>query len=435
MRADVERFIAREALLVPRQPVWVAVSGGVDSMVLLHVLRSLGHPCNVVHVDHGLRGEASAGDRAFVEAYCSAQNIPCRSYRVDVAAHAEAHGGSVQMAGRALRYALFQELVREGPHVLALGHHADDAVETLLLHVLRGTGALGWASIPPKSGPFVRPLLGVDRAAIADYARARAVPFREDASNTDPKYLRNRVRAELLPFMEALRPGARLTLSRSLGMLRELTALAEVHVRQQLPDQQPDAHGIRRLPFTSLAATSTPLLLLQAWTATAGFHPDVLEAMLGAVDAHHTGAHFVEGTHRVTVDRDALLLDELPTLAEFVVHAGTDGEGGGFIWHFGADVPASIAGADTAWLDADRLHFPLLLRPWREGDRMRPMGLAGSKLISDLLIDAKVPLPMKDRTYVLLSGDAVVWASGLRVGEGVRAVPGTRHVLRIGLRH
>src|SRR6185369_6852860 len=169
MRTEVERFIAREQLLAEREPVWVAVSGGVDSMVLLHLLRALGHPCSVVHVDHGLRGTESDGDRAFVEAYCTERKVPFRALRVDPVAEAEEQGGSVQMAARDLRYAGFNELLREGPHRMALGHHADDAVETLLLHLMRGTGVHGWAAIPAKAGAFVRPLLAVDRAAIQAY--------------------------------------------------------------------------------------------------------------------------------------------------------------------------------------------------------------------------------------------------------------------------
>ncbi|HEX2617404.1 MAG TPA: tRNA lysidine(34) synthetase TilS [Flavobacteriales bacterium] len=431
MRAEVQRFIARERLLRAGEPTWVAVSGGVDSMVLLDVLRSLGHRCSVAHVDHGLRGTESDGDRVFVETYCAEHKIPFRAKRVDPKAHAEAYGGSVQMAARALRYAWFQELLAEGPSRLALGHHADDAVETLLLHLLRGMGIHGWATIRPMNDGFIRPLLSVDRAAIMTYAQERGVPFREDASNADPKYLRNRVRGEVLPLLEALRPGARRTMARSAAVLRELEALAEERMRAFAMDSGAEADGLRRLPLHLLTESITPLLRLRAWLGDADVHPDVIDQLLQAVHEGRTGAQFTVGDARVTVDREALILHRSVEAAFIEVHDGVPGGKGPFNWQFEASLPERFADAHTAWLDADRLQFPLVLRPWQQGDRMRPLGLNGSKLVSDLLIDAKMPMPMKARTYVLVSGGKVVWLAGLRLGEGVAATEGTQRVLRI----
>ena len=221
MLAEVERYIRRERMLEAEQPVLVAVSGGVDSMVLLHVLRALGHPCEVGHVDHGLRGAESDADRAFVEEHCRVNDIPFRVTKVDPKASAKGMEVSVQMAGRELRYAWFAELLKELGRPLAMGHHRDDATETLFINLLRGTGAHGWASIPPVSGNIVRPLLCVDRDAILTYAREDQVQFREDSSNADPKYLRNRIRHELLPLIEAMRPGAHKAIARSVDLLRE----------------------------------------------------------------------------------------------------------------------------------------------------------------------------------------------------------------------
>ncbi|MBK6777710.1 MAG: tRNA lysidine(34) synthetase TilS [Flavobacteriales bacterium] len=227
MLAEVQRFVARESLLAPSEPVLVGVSGGVDSMVLLHVLRALEHTCTVVHVDHGLRGAESDADSAFVEAHCRERGIECVIERVDVRGKA-GEGQSIQMAARELRYAVFERvLTGKSARKMALAHHADDSVETLLMNLMRGTGVAGWRGIPPIAGRFVRPLLSVGRAAILEYASKYKVPFREDSSNTDPHYLRNRVRNELLPLMEQLRPGARNVLARDADDLRRLTSIVE----------------------------------------------------------------------------------------------------------------------------------------------------------------------------------------------------------------
>ena len=166
MRERVARTIARHALLQPGEALWVAVSGGVDSMVLLHVLRSLGHPVQVVHVDHGLRGPESDADRALVRDHCAKHGIPFHVEVVDVRAAMERMGGSVQMAARAERYAVFERLMNSGPHKLAMAHHADDVVETALMNLLQGMGQHGWKSIPVKRAGFIRPLIDQDRAAI-----------------------------------------------------------------------------------------------------------------------------------------------------------------------------------------------------------------------------------------------------------------------------
>ncbi len=229
MRDDVRRFIRREELLAPGEAAWVAVSGGSDSMVLLHVLRALGHPVHAAHVDHGLRGAESDADRALVERWCRELGVPCRTTRVDVHARAAEQGVSVQMAARALRIAWFESLSEEGPRAVALAHHRDDAIETMWINLLRGSAGAGRGGIAPRNGDRIRPFLCVDKAAILAYAQAHGVPFREDRSNRDPHYLRSRVRQELVPMLEALRPGSLRAMGRSQAWLREL----EVAGRQQ----------------------------------------------------------------------------------------------------------------------------------------------------------------------------------------------------------
>lgn len=432
MRERVRQAIERQALLQAGEPLWVAVSGGVDSMVLLHVLRELGHPCHAAHVDHDLRGGESDADVLFVRTYCEERSIPFRSIKVDVVAQAALSGGSVQSAARALRYEWFGELVEQGPKTLALAHHGDDAIETLFIHLMRGMGLHGWETIPPRSGAFIRPLLAEGRESIMAYAMRHGIQFREDGSNADPKYLRNRVRHELLPLLETWRPGTHRTLGRNVALLRELDALAQQHVAEVLSDIAPGPDGTTRIPFARILEGRTPRLVLYRALGHLGLHPDRYEDLIDAISNSSVGASFPAGDHRVFVDREELVIAPVVALRSWAVAAPAN---------LDSEVPLRFASCDAAdvdlaqgptvaWLDVEALRFPLELRPWRHGDRMHPIGLGGSKLVSDMLIDAKVPRDRKAHCYVLVSGGAIVWLCGLRIAEGFQAKATSRSVWR-----
>ncbi|MBP7407534.1 MAG: tRNA lysidine(34) synthetase TilS [Flavobacteriales bacterium] len=431
MIEQVQRTMRRHGMAPAGAPLWVAVSGGVDSMVLLHVLRSMQHPCHVVHVDHGLRGAESDGDRELVAAYCSAHRIPFTCVPVDVMARKVLTGGSVQMAARELRYEVFTRCTQEGPAQLAMAHHRDDLIETYFLNHLRGMGAHGWMGIPPITGSFIRPLLDVDREGILAYAKEHAVPFRQDTSNDDPKYLRNRVRHELLPLLEDLRPGVRRILARDVELMGEMSIAAVAHAETILAGA--DWIGeLPKIPIDLLGRTGSPHLVLRIaldrWTP----HPDQLDAILRAVHDRAVGAIFPLGEQELVVDREVLVVrdvarspehwtiptpDAVPASAPLSITPCSVGEIARGYWN------------DRVWLDADVLRFPVELRTWKDGDRMRPVGLGGSKLISDVLTDAKVPADRKQDALVLVSGGRIAWLCGHRVGEGFQATAQSQRVL------
>jgi len=427
MRERVERTLRSHALLKPGAATWVAVSGGVDSMVLLHVLSTLGHPLKAVHIDHGLRGGESDADAELVRSFCEAINVPLVLERVDVKALAASSGSSTQMAARSLRYEVFQQCVDQGPAVLAMAHHADDAVETFFIHAMQGMGMRGRAGIPLRSGPFIRPFLEVDRASILDYAHRHAVPFREDSSNRDPVYLRSRVRHELLPFLESMRAGSVSVLKRDMVLAREMDRAVQCHLASVVGPLMPDAFGALHVARNIILGSGMPHLVLQHVLHGLGLHPDRMEDILHALEDGHVGARFPAGTREVFVDRDGLVIapvqQELPI---WTIPTWTD---------MPVELPllvidkASSPGPaafdrQVAHVRQEALRFPLVLRPWQLGDRMRPAGLGGSKLVSDILVDAKVPLHRKRNAYVLISGDRIIWLCGLRLAEGAAADPG-----------
>jgi len=431
---EVKRFLNSEALLSPNEPVWVAVSGGVDSMVLLSVLHALGHPCHVLHVDHGLRGSESDADRGFVVQWCETHGLPFRVVPVDVQAEQHDHGGSRQMAARALRYAAFNKAVQDGPHKLALAHHADDAIETFFVHLMRGMGLRGWGTIPIRSGPFIRPLRSQTRAAIEGYAQTHGIPHREDSSNNDTHYLRNRIRHELIPMLEEWRPGSRKVLQRDTVLFSEMQHAAEAQVQIALEGLNADKDGTTRVPFQRILDGGIPRLVLRSLLEDDGFHPERLEEVLRAIGDGHTGAEFTEGARTVLVDRDELVItehQEPPKTWRFnSIHDVPPGSPFSLTECAVEDVDLS-EGATVAWMDAGSVVFPLELRPWKAGDRMRPSGMQGSKLVSDILIDAKVPRDRKRHVHVLLSEGKVIWLCGLRIAEGTQVGSYSERVLRL----
>lgn len=435
MREAVQRLLRGPCQVPEGTPLWVAVSGGVDSMVLLHVLHALRHPLHVLHVDHGLRGAASDADRALVEATAAALGLPCHVERVNIAAHQQGTGASMQMAARAARYAVFQRAVAEGPERLAMAHHADDAVETLLMHLLRGMGSDGWGGIPLCRGPFLRPLLDTSRAAIEAYARAHRIAFREDASNNDPKYLRNRVRHGLMPVLEELRPGARAVLRRNAALARDLNELARQRLAELEQAVRCNADGSAELPFSVLEASGAPQLLLARFAAPAALHPDMLEALFRAVVDRRTGARFLGDGHAVHVDRAMVLLVPDAPLANRTytvpLRPPWTVTGPVEMAEVGGEALEQVHPANVLLLDADAVEGLLRLRPWRKGDRMAPSGMKGTRLISDLLVDAKVPLHRKRAVQVLEDDRGIIWCCGLRRSRLALPAPRPGRLLKV----
>lgn len=427
--------MARHGMPGPSTPLLVAVSGGLDSMTLLHVLMQRGHPCTVLHMDHGLRGEAGPREQAFVRDHCTRMGLPFHTTHAALAGQERPAGVSVQMAARAARSAWFEEMMtRTGVPMIATGHHADDAVETLLLHLLRGTGVNGLAGLRPVSGARIRPLIEVSRKEILDHAVANDIRWVEDPSNAGPTYDRNRIRNELLPLCEAIVPGAGRTLARDVTLFRELSALALRTLDAQM-DGVRTPGGIHLAP---IRASDHPLLLLTHALSPHPPHPDVVVELLEAIRTRKTGATFIWNATTITVDREELMFHpreehalEEWTIAEDLVIA--DGAPVRFLpcRPEEARPPYSMK---KVWLDRDRLEFPLVLRPWREGDRMQPMGMRGTKLVSDILIDAKVPRPAKSGVLVLCSAGELVWVVGHRLAEGVQVMPDSRHVIQAEVR-
>ena len=453
----------------------VAVSGGPDSMALLHALLHLrcrlGLSLRGAHLDHGLRGDAGADDAAFVAGVFDAAEMPCDVEKADVAAYRTAHRLSLEQAAREVRYAFLARVYREhGADAIALGHTADDQAETILMHVVRGSGLTGLRGMEASSSRrvegtevrSVRPLLGITRADTEAYCRTLGLRPRMDESNRSPQFTRNRVRAELLPLLEELNPSVRDALLRlSTAATRELSYLdSEAEkVWEDAADVRQDRVALDRRTVSRLPTALRTHLLRRAVGAVKGdlegvhmrhvddmmrllkgpagraidlpgglrFHVCYDEVIIAHADAELCPLPRLEGEHPLAVPGetsagnwtvDVRLVDNPG--ADALRDAG-DGRGEAFENPVARLSPGAISGG-------------LVLRTRWPGDRFHPLGAPGSKKLKDFMGDAKVPASWRDRVPLLVNPRGIAWVAGWRIAEWCRATPGDRQVVEISLR-
>ncbi len=418
--------------------VLIAVSGGVDSMTLLHLFREAGYVPGVAHANFGLRGKESDGDEAFVKEYCQKHKLSFYSKRFDTKNYAEGHGLSVQMAARELRYTWFDELMVEGGyHWLATAHHLSDNLETVLLRWSSGAGLDQLTGIPRRNDRVIRPLLFATRDEIVDYAKTAKIVWREDSSNLSTEYARNFIRHEVIPKLKEINPSLESTFAQG---LEKLEGAAELMRRGlgQLRDAMTRQEG------TDLFIDKSLLLLLQhpavvcyEWLKEFGFDFDRCQQLAVAAASGHPGARFLSASHQAVVDRDYIIVAPLSheEFHDVWVEDGQDKAAlGPWVLHVRKERGKTISSdRSVATVDASTLRFPLLWRKWKPGDRFVPFGMTKTKKLSDFLVDEQVPLVEKDRVTVICSGDEVVWVAGYRPDNRYKITAKTETVLTLRL--
>ena len=401
----------------------------------------------VAHCNFHLRGEESDGDAALVREWAEAAGLPFYCTDFDTAAYASEHGLSVEMAARELRYGWFAELCRtHGFDAVAVAHNADDNAETMLLNLVRGTGSRGLCGMKAEGvvpgAPDVRllrPLLGMSRADICDYAASHGVQWREDRTNSDIAFKRNRIRHEVMPVMESLNPAFLRTLAREGQVFsREyeaLTAFAQGFAGRFLKDGRIALAGFSDAPGWEYG--------LYRLTEECELPWDVFEALRSFV----AGGEFVSGKEfrgaagRVVSASDALVVETFRGAAEgevFLIPGVGEYEVGGFMVRVERFVrPEGFELRQTRGVlvfDARAMAFPLRLRRWQDGDWMRPLGLRGSKKLSDLFVDLKYSLVDKARALVMeLDGAHVGALLGERIDDSLKVGPSTTEIVRISV--
>lgn len=404
-----------------------AVSGGVDSMVLLHLMDRAGFDPIVATVEHGLRGEESKKDMRLVEEYARSKNLEFLSRSLTLL-DAARNGRSMQMMARDHRYEWFHELLESIPGSrLATAHHKDDQLETLLLGILQGVGVTGVGGIPVAKNRMIRPLLCVTRQEIHDYAIAEKIPFREDKSNQDPKYLRSRIRHELIPLMEDM-AGSRRTLYRFADLQ---AALSKIGSHTIIPGcAEHDVVWWPRAKFNSTDA----YLLVGATMRPYGLHPEEVDGVVNALSTGSFGKSFSMGELELLLERDRIVVRPSkrspmePMVIDDIAQCNVPKLTSELLSPQHVEI---FNDPRKAFFDAGKVSGRHVLRPWQAGDRMRPYGMKGTKLISDMLNELDLDVTEKEQALVLDNGKEVLWLVGHRIADGYGVQRSTESVLCI----
>jgi tRNA(Ile)-lysidine synthase len=406
---------------------------------MAHLFKACGYPLAMAHMNFQLRGEDSHGDEAFVRKLADELQIPLFVKKVETKLFAKKNHLSTQVAARDLRYAFFEELcVSHGFTKVAIAHHADDQAETFFINLQRRAGLRGLAGIPLERKNIIRPLLFATRAQIEAYAQQNNLTFRNDSSNNSDDYLRNRIRHHLLPKAEEVLPRFLSALTVTMNHLRETDEMIRCMIAEK---QKALFHRMAdeiRIPIKSL----TKLRPLKTWLhyllEDFGFNPEVIQSAAVAIESNQSGKVFLSNQYRMVIDRTEVIivpLQQLKIAEEVILPADCTSIESPFrldikVIERTKNVNLKVA-AHTALFDYDQLIFPLLLRPWRQGDRFYPYGMEGSKLVSDFLIDSKVSITDKEKTYVLLSGDKIIWVVGLRASRYAAVTRETKNIFKL----
>ncbi|QEM13834.1 tRNA lysidine(34) synthetase TilS [Mucilaginibacter rubeus] len=427
-------FIEQNSLFTPATKILAAVSGGIDSVLMVHLLKAAGYDFGIAHCNFQLRGDEALRDQAFSRSLAATLDIPFHTVNFDTEQYAADNKISIQMAARDMRYQWFDTISQQsGYEAIALAHHQNDTIETILLNLTRGTGIAGLHGILPKNGKLVRPLLFLTRAEIQTIVTAEGLTFVEDSSNASAKYARNKIRLEVVPKLKELNPSLEKTFENSLLHFRDLELLLELkleELRQTLLQIHDD--GIY-LSIAEVKQLNPKRLLLFKLLNEYGFNEATIDDLIDSLDKH-SGRVFESGTHTLLLDRDNIILKPRSTVlpVEIIIN-DKDHEA-----HFGVyrvnllhdnsplivkDNPMAVS------IDADKLIYPLRVRTWNEGDYFFPLGMKGKKKLSDFFINQKVPLHQKEEIPILVNGNGeIMWIGGYRPDERYKVSDNTKKV-------
>ncbi|GHT49353.1 tRNA(Ile)-lysidine synthase [Bacteroidia bacterium] len=426
-----EHGLAPSGFSTPTPKIIVGLSGGADSVVLLYVLQRLGYECLAAHCNFHLRGEESLRDEQVALNLAKSLKIPCFKQDFDTVTFAREKGISIEMAARDLRYEWFEQLRQaQDAEAIAVAHHRDDSIETMLLNLTRGTGIKGLTGIKPKNGKIIRPLSGVSKKEILQFAEEKQLPYITDSSNLQDEFTRNKIRLSVVPLLQTLNPSIDEALLHTMANLNEVSKIYENHIQEailQVFDAEKgsiDISGLQRLP--------SPEAVLFELLKEYGFNRDTVQDIRRAMESQ-AGKEFYSPHYALIKDRNRFLLVPREQTGEKNVY--TIGENAIEI-----NAPVSMRltieainpnfeipkDKNSACFDADKIRFPLQIRKWEQGDKFIPFGMKSFQKISDYFNNHKFSKPEKENTWLLCSGNDIIWIIGhrtdnrYRIGEGSR---------------
>ncbi len=434
MLEKLQNHIYQNFPFLDNKKLIIATSGGLDSMVLLHLFQELKQEIAIAHCNFQLRGLESFGDQNFVQDYANEQNIPIFVTQFDTENFAKDYKLSIQVAARNLRYDWFYELLDlENYDFILTAHHADDNLETFIINLSRGTGLDGLVGIPMQNDKIIRPLLIFSRQEIEDYAVQNKIKWREDSSNTSDKYLRNKIRHHLVPLLKDLNPNFLESFQKTQNYLQESQSMVEdatIMIYQQIAIEKENNIHFDLLKLKTLPNYKS---YLYEWLQEFGFTAwnDIYDLVYG-----QTGKQIFSEEYKLIKNRDFLILSSINFVNELEQKFWVEKN------QVEVKVPLKLSFCKVAdisevsnrsiFVDEDKLLFPLEIRKWNEGDIFLPFGMNGkSKKVSKFFKDEKLSILEKENIWILTSDNQTVWIIGMRQDERFKIENTTKNKLQI----
>jgi len=420
----------------------VAISGGIDSVVLVYLLNQLNFDISLAHCNFQLRGEDSDQDEKFVKKLADQLQLPIFTKSFATPEFAKKEKLSIQLAARKLRYDWFKVILKENKlDYILTAHHADDSLETFLINMIRGTGLDGLTGIPERNEDILRLLLPFTREQIEKYAEDNTIDWRDDSSNVETKYVRNKIRHDVIPVLKELNPSLLTSFNKTLQNLKGSRQI----IKDSIENLKgiviiPTEVGIQKIDIKKLKEFNNPQAYLYELLNDFGFTEwndivDLLEAQ--------SGKQIISNTHRLVKDRDFLLLtyiDSTRIKEKEKIYEVSEKDRIVEIEDFKLEVSyvktVSIEGKtqNVAFIDRDKLKFPLIVRKWKNGDYFYPSGMQGKKKLSKFFIDNKMSVLQKEKIWLLCSSNEIIWVIGKRLDDRYKAIVTTQNILKIELK-
>ncbi len=440
MLSRFKNYVSEHHLFSPQDPILIAVSGGVDSMVMAELFHRAGFNFAIAHCNFALRGAESNEDEKFVASMAEVYGVKLFVKHFKTREYAGFNKISVQMAARTLRYGWFDELIeKEGYKAIATAHHLDDQIETFFINMLRGTGISGLHGILPYRDNIVHPMMFVYRRNIEEFAGDEAVGFREDSSNRSTKYVRNKLRHDLMPILAEINPDFRKTMTFTIEKIRESEILLDHYLDEVRSHVLSNDDGAIKISIPGLLNYSPCASYLFELLQPYGFNRNVTEEVAAGL-TEISGKQYYSPTHRLIKDREFLLIGPIGGAGaqpadEILIEKGVTEMRNPLQLSF--KIIENYPGlkinrkSSIAMLDAEKVTWPLSLRKWKEGDAFIPYGMNNHKKLSDYFIDNKFSIVEKENSWLLISGNEIAWLIGHRISNAFCITDTTESILQV----
>lgn len=437
MKKLLQEYIDKKSICTKTDRILVGVSGGIDSVCLLHLLHELEYRIAIAHCNFQLRSEESDQDELFVRNLSEEYSIPFYSTQFETKEIAQSEGISIQMAARDLRYEWFEEIrMKHGYDYIAIAHNKNDVSETFLTNLTRGTGIKGLTGIKEKSGNIIRPLLFAGRTEIENYITIKNLDYREDSSNKTTKYSRNLIRHEIIPLFEKINPRFQDTLIENMSRLKETEAIYLQQINSKISELTIIQDDLILIEISKLKELKPLYTYLFELLNPLGFSKTQINDIIDALDST-SGKQFFSLTHRILKDRNYIIITEISAIKTKSYFIDLDVNELLTPIHLEiskyekTNAFEIIKDKNIGLFDLDLIDFPLTLRKWQKGDYFMPLGMSNLKKVSDFFIDQKLSILEKEDTWILESNNKIVWIIGYRIDERFKISDNTKNILKI----